>query len=162
MKKYRKYMLLAYEEMLKSNNYHNSDKYQAPLVGCLLLFNDGDYVTAHRDESAEYKHAENILINKIDINKIDDDSILFVTLEPCIPFIGRNHLLSCCELIVKNKIKNVCIGMVDPNPNIKEKGIKFLKDNNVNISFFDDDITEMIYKANKNFIEFIKKEKRKN
>ena len=52
--------------------------------------------------------------------------------------------------------------MVDPNPNIKEKGIKFLKDNNVNISFFDDDITEMIYKANIDFIKFIKKEERKN
>lgn len=162
MNKYRKYMLLAYEEMLKSNNYHNNDNYQAPFVGCLLLFSNGNYNTAHRDESAEYKHAENILFNKIDKNKIDDDAILFVTLEPCVPFIGRNHLLSCCELIVKNKIKNVFIGMIDPNPNIKEKGIKFLKDNNVNISFFDDDITEMIYKANKNFIKFIKEEERKN
>ena len=57
-------MLLAYEEMLKSNNYHNSDKYQAPLVGCLLLFSNGNYKTAHRDESAEYKHAENILFNR--------------------------------------------------------------------------------------------------
>ena len=103
MKKYRKYMLLAYEEMLKSNNYHNSDKYQAPLVGCLLLFSDGNYNTAHRDESSEYKHAENILINKIDNNKIDDNAILFVTLEPCVQFMGRNHLLSCSELIVKKK-----------------------------------------------------------
>ena len=57
MNKYRKYMILAYEEMLKSNNYHNSDKYQAPLLGCLLLFSNGKYITAHRDESAEYKHA---------------------------------------------------------------------------------------------------------
>ena len=156
MKKYRKYMLLADKEMLKSNNYHNSETYQAPLVGCVLLYSDKSYITAYRDEAIEYKHAENILMHKIDINKIDDKAILFVTLEPCVTFIERNHLLSCSELIINHQIKNVCIGMIDPNPNIKEKGIKFLKDKNVNVSFFDNDITQMIYKANQDFIAFFK------
>jgi len=153
-------MLLAYEVMLKSKNYHNSEAYQAPLVGCLLLYSDGSYMTSFRDETAKYKHAENILLHKIDKDKLDDKAILFVTLEPCIPFIGRSHLLSCSELIIKHKIKNVCIGLIDPNPNISNKGIKFLKENNANVTFFDSDITKKIVKANKDFIEFIKKERK--
>ena len=161
MNKYRKYMLLTYSEMLKSNNFHNNEQYQAPLVGCLLLYSDGTFITSYRDESSVYKHAENILIHKMDKNKINNQAILFVTLEPCVPFVKRNHLLSCSELIVQSSIKKVCIGMIDPNPNISNKGIQFLMNHSIQVTFFDKDIAKKIIKANKNFIEFIKKEKHK-
>ncbi len=160
MKNYRKYMLLAYKAMLKSKNYHNNENHQAPLVGGLLLYSDGRYITSYRDESNEFIHAESILLHKMNKNRLDDNAILFVTLEPCVHFIGNYSLLSCSELIVKYKIKNVCIGLIDPNPNISYKGIKFLKDNNVNVTFFDNDIIKKIIKANKAFIEFIKNQKK--
>jgi len=53
---------------------------------------------------------------------------MYISLEPCF----KNN--SCCaKAIVKAGIKKVFISSLDPNPNIKGKGIKFLKQQNVKV-----------------------------
>ena len=52
---------------------------------------------------------------------------LYVTLEPCVHF-GRTP--PCVDRIIKSGIKEVIIGMVDPNPINNGKGISIIKQHN--------------------------------
>ena len=151
MNKYTKYMELCYEEMLKSNN----SSVHSPLVGALLLFDDDTYYKTHRDDSSPFKHAESILFNNL-TKKINDKCILFITLEPCISFGSNSQIISCSELIVLYNIKTVYIGLIEPNCNIRKKGIKYLKQHNISINFFDKKIRKKIKNKNQNFIYFCK------
>ena len=53
---------------------------------------------------------------------------MYISLEPCF----KNN--SCCAKAIANAgIKKVFISSLDPNPNIKGKGIKFLKQQNIKV-----------------------------
>ena len=58
-------------------------------------------------------------------------STLVVTLEPCAHY-GKTP--PCAELIVRNKVKEVVVGALDPNPLVSGKGIRFLKKAGLQVS----------------------------
>jgi len=82
-----------------------------------------------------------------------DGSILFTTLEPCAPGSRRHPKLSCAERIVLARIREVWIGLEDPDPTFDRKGIKYLQENGVTVHMFDRDLQEEIQDANKAFID---------
>lgn len=151
MGKYSKYMNLCYDEMLKSNNV----SIYSPKVGALLLFENNKYITSHRDISNKLKHAESILLSNLK-ESINEKCVLFITLEPCVAFESNSQMISCSELIVWNNIKTVYIGMIEPNVNIKRKGIRYLRKHKVSIKFFDKKITKKIKAQNRCFISYCK------
>ncbi len=53
-----------------------------------------------------------------------EGSTLYVTLEPCAHF-GKTP--PCADFIIRNKIKEVVVGALDPNPLVSSKGIRRLK-----------------------------------
>lgn len=77
---------------------------------------------------------------------------MYVTLEPCVPDGRSKGTISCAERIVDATIYKVFIGMIDPNPNIKNKGIQFLLKNNVAVQMFEPSIRKKIEIANASFI----------
>ncbi|MBI5245315.1 MAG: hypothetical protein HY922_16755, partial [Elusimicrobia bacterium] len=81
-----------------------------------------------------------------------DGSSLFATLEPCAPDSRHPPKMSCTERIVLARIKEVWVGIEDPDPKVDRKGIKFLQDAGVKVHMFDRDLQEVIRAANKDFI----------
>jgi ATP-dependent DNA helicase RecG len=129
-----------------------SDGKASPLVGAVLVKADGTVECASRGELRDGDHAEYTLLERKNRDTKLDGAILFSTLEPCAPGARRHPKLSCAERIVLARIKEVWIGIEDPDPTVDRKGIKYLQDNGVKVHIFDRDLQEIIQTANKDFI----------
>jgi ATP-dependent DNA helicase RecG len=149
----RKLMEQAIEVMRQSVSEPRADGKASPLVGAVLRQPDGTVETACRGELRYGDHAEYTLLERKNRDKKLDGAVLFATLEPCAPG-SRGHLkLGCAERIVLARIKEVWIGIEDPDPTVDRKGIKYLQDKGVTVHMFDRDLQEDIHEANKVFIE---------
>lgn len=123
------YMLLAMEEAKKGKSLAPPN----PWVGCIIMSDNKIIGQGHHITGP---HAEiNALKNLSE--KITDSSIMYVTLEPCCLFPGK-RTPSCGDTIVKSGIKNIVIGMKDPNPKVSGWGIKILESANINILLLED------------------------
>lgn len=130
----------------------------SPKVGAVLI-DVGDDVpnrqritTAYRGELREGDHAEFTLLERKSRDQNLDHCVLFATLEPCAPKARRFPKLGCAERIVNARIKQVWIGIADPDPTVDRKGIKFLQENGVTVHMFDRDLQEIIRAENKAFL----------
>jgi len=148
----RKLMEMAIEVMKKSVSEPRKDDKAIPLVGTVIYKSDGSIETACRGELRYGDHAEYTLLERKNRSILLDGSILFTTLEPCAPGSRRHPKLSCAERIVLARIKEVWVGIEDPDPVVDRKGIKYLQDSGVTVHMFDRDLQEDIRAANKNFI----------
>ena len=98
-----------------------------PPVGAVLVLNN-EIVSEGYHSVFGGDHAEVTAINNFsgDLSKCD----LYVTLEPCC-FEGKTP--ACTDLIIKSGIKNVYIGVLDPNPLVSGNGVKVLTNAGVNV-----------------------------
>jgi ATP-dependent DNA helicase RecG len=145
-------MMLAIKAMKESVKEPRNDGKSNPLVGAVIWKPDGEYDMACRGELRWGDHAEFTLLERKNRDQKLDGTALFTTLEPCAPG-ARNHpKLSCAERIVLARIKEVWVGIEDPDPMVDRKGIKYLQDNGVTVHLFDRDLQEQIRQANLDFI----------
>jgi len=150
----RKLMERAIEVMRQSVPEPRTDGKVDPKVGAVLCKSDGTVIgTACRGELRHGDHAEfTLLERKNRANKLDG-SILFATLEPCAKG-ARNHpKLSCSERIFLARIKEVWIGIQDPDPTVARKGIGYLIRQGMTVHMFDRDLQDIIERENKEFLE---------
>jgi ATP-dependent DNA helicase RecG len=148
----RTLMARAIEVMRQSVSEARADGKAGPLVGAVLYKPDGAVETACRGELRSGDHAEYTLLERKNRSSRLDGGILFVTLEPCAPESRRDPKVSCAERIVDARIREVWVGISDPDPTVDRKGIKYLQDNGVAVHMFDRDLQETIREANKEFI----------
>jgi ATP-dependent DNA helicase RecG len=146
-------MELAIEAMRQSVNEPRADGKASPLVGAVLRKTDGTVETACRGELRYGDHAEFTLLERKNRHFKLDGAVLFVTLEPCAPGARHYPKLSCAERIVLARIKEVWVGIEDPDPTVDRKGIKYLQDNGVTVHMFDRELQEIIRTENKDFID---------
>lgn len=99
-----------------------------PLVGALVVKNNRIVGQGFHRKIGE-AHAE--ICALIDAGNRTKDATLYVNLEPCCCS-GRTP--PCVEAIYNAEIKRVVIGMIDPNPAVSGNGIKYLKQNNIDIT----------------------------
>ena len=143
----RKLMEQAIEVMRQSVSEPRADGKASPLVGAVLWKPDGTVETACRGELRDGDHAEYALLERKNRDKKLDGAVLFATLEPCAPGSRRHPKLGCAERIVLARIKEVWIGIEDPDPTVDRKGIKYLQDSGVTVHMFDRDLQEEIQKG---------------
>ena len=148
----RKMMERAVEVMNESISEDRDDK-TSPLVGAVLVKPDGTVQTASRGELRDGDHAEFTLLERKNRSEALDGSVLFATLEPCAPGARSHPKLGCAERIVLARIKEVWVGIEDPDPKVDRKGIKYLQSKGVKVHLFDRDLQERIRVANEEFIE---------
>lgn len=146
-------MEMAIEVMKQSVHEPRPDGKPLPNVGAVLYKSDGLVETACRGELRWGDHAEFALLERKNRHNRLDGAKLFATLEPCAPGARKHSKLSCAERIVLARIREVWVGIEDPDPTVDRKGIKSLQDNGVTVHMFDRDLQEVIRKENRLFID---------
>jgi ATP-dependent DNA helicase RecG len=149
----RNLMELAITVMKETEHEPRHDGKAIPLVGSVVYKSDGTIETAYRGELRDGDHAEYTLLERKNRSNRLDNSILFTTLEPCAPGARHEPKLSCAERIVLARIKEVWVGIEDPDPTVDHMGIRYLQQNGIVVHMFDRDLQEIICKENQTFIE---------
>jgi len=136
-------MSLALELSKKAVGFVNPN----PLVGAVIV-KDNKIIGEGYHEYFGGPHAE---VNAFANAKENvEGATMYVTLEPCAHY-GKTP--PCADLIVKNKISKVVIGMIDPNPLVAGKGIKILRTHGIEVitGVMDTEIK----KTNEIFVKYI-------
>ncbi len=155
----RQMMQKAIEVMRLSVAEKRTDGKPNPLVGAVLVRQDGTFETAARGELREGNHAEFTLLERKCVDEKLDGGVLFATLEPCL---NRKHpKRGCARHIVSARIKEVWVGIEDDNPTVAGKGIEHLRRNGVTVHMFDRDLQEVIARENKTFFEWARQQAEK-
>ena len=139
---------ITYYESLKSRTDKEHEANHDPLVGALIRDKDGHILDiAHRASGQEGDHAEFVLLTKklagVDLTGCH----LFTTLEPCVDDSRSVVGKSCSSIICKSEIKDVHIGILDPNPGVRDRGISVLFANGINIYYYSHDLVDLIYNS---------------
>jgi diaminohydroxyphosphoribosylaminopyrimidine deaminase/5-amino-6-(5-phosphoribosylamino)uracil reductase len=92
-----------------------------PMVGAILV-KDGKLVGEGYHAKAGEAHAEIVALQQA--KEEARGSILYLNLEPCTHY-GRTP--PCAPQVIESGVKRVVIGMEDPNPLVKGKGIEMLR-----------------------------------
>ena len=123
----------------------------SPKVGAVLIKGNKIFESAYRGEIEVGDHAEYTLLEKKLKSKDLNNTILITTLEPCTR--RSSNKTSCAERIVQAGIRQVWIGITDPNPDISTRGCTYLRMKNVSINYFPDKYAQKILEMNKEFWE---------
>ncbi len=145
MKTHEYYMNLAMKLAQKGKGNTSPN----PLVGALVV-NKGRIIGKGFHERAGLAHAEVVALDEA--QDLAEGATLYVTLEPCVHF-GRTP--PCVARIIKSGVKEVIIGMVDPNPLNNGKGIEILKQNKIKVKV--GFLEEKLKRMNEVFIKYITK-----
>jgi len=118
-----------------------------PLVGALVVKN-GRIIARGYHKKAGLPHAEVVALSLA--GRQAQGATLYVTLEPCAHF-GRTP--PCTDMIIKSGVKEVIVGMIDPNPLNNGKGVEILRKHGikVEVGFLEDKLKVM----NESFIKYI-------
>jgi len=148
----RALMEMAIDVMRWSVPEPRADGKASPKVGAVLVRPDGTVETACRGELRHGDHAEFTLLERKNRGNKLDGSIMFSTLEPCAPGARRDPKVDCAERIRLARIKEVWVGIQDPDPKVARKGIQHLENSGIKVHMFDRDLQEVIEKENKEFL----------
>lgn len=139
-----KYMELAIQLAKKACGFVNPN----PMVGAVIV-KDYEIIGKGWHERYGDLHAErNALLN---CEKSPKGGSMYVTLEPCCHY-GKTS--PCTKAIIESGIKRVVIGSRDPNPLIAGKGIKILRQHNIEV--VENVLKEECESLNEVFFHYIK------
>lgn len=100
-----------------------------PMVGCVVLDKNGSVVSEGYHKKFGENHAERDALLKLKNNEAEGGT-LYVNLEPCSHY-GKTP--PCTDLIIKNKLSRVVIGIKDVNPAVN--GIKKLEEAGIEVTY---------------------------
>jgi len=118
-----------------------------PKVGCVLV-KKGKVISRGSHRHFGGRHAEINALRKAGVRA--KGSTMYINLEPCRHY-GKTP--PCTEAIKKAGVKKVVVGMVDPNPLVKGKGLRELKAKGIKIKL--GVLTEECAKLNEPYIKYI-------
>lgn len=113
-----------------------------PKVGVVIAKDGAILSKAFRGEM-EGKHAERVAIEKLESKDIIG-ATLVTTLEPCVEIANDQAIKPCADLIIESGIKNIIIGILDPNGKIYCQGQNRLLDKGINVKFFPAELREEV------------------
>ncbi|WP_343188529.1 bifunctional diaminohydroxyphosphoribosylaminopyrimidine deaminase/5-amino-6-(5-phosphoribosylamino)uracil reductase RibD [Buchnera aphidicola (Neophyllaphis varicolor)] len=99
-----------------------------PNVGCVIVKNGKIIGEGWHIRQGE-PHAEINALKKLTENAYG--ATVYINLEPCSHF---GYTPPCCKSLVLAGIKRIVIAMIDPNPLVSGKGIKYMKKHGISIS----------------------------
>ncbi len=139
---HKKYMQMAISLAKKGENVCPN-----PLVGCIIV-KRGQIVGRGYHDVCGGPHAEKIALDQAKHKA--KNSIMYVTLEPCSHW-GKTA--PCTEEIVNAGVREVVIGMLDPNPKVNGHDILKMRGLKVRSGMLEDECRKM----NEGYTKYIKK-----
>ncbi len=100
-----------------------------PMVGAVIV-HEGKIIGEGFHTGYGKPHAEVEAIRSVGNKDLLSSSTIYINLEPCNHF-GKTP--PCTDLILENKIPEVVVCNLDPNPMVSGKGIERLKENGVKV-----------------------------
>lgn len=79
------------------------------------------------------------------VGKIQNEDTLYVTLEPCCH--TNKKTSPCTDIILESGVKNVVVGLLDPNPEVSGKGIALLKKKGVEVVVLEHEIPKSKFQS---------------
>jgi diaminohydroxyphosphoribosylaminopyrimidine deaminase/5-amino-6-(5-phosphoribosylamino)uracil reductase len=120
-------MALAIEAALSVRGYTSPN----PWVGAVLV-RDGRVIST--GSTAEYggPHAEAAALTSVD----GRGATLYTTLEPCMPFPGK-QTRPCVDAIIESGVSRVVIGIEDPHGPVRSRGVAALREAGIEVDVGD-------------------------
>jgi len=141
------FMRRAIDEARKSKP---EDTRVHPHVGAIVVKDESILAASHRGELKPGDHAEFTALELKLPHETLVGATVYTTLEPCTT---RNHpKVPCAKRLVERKIARVVIGMLDPNSDIQGKGVFVLKEANIIVEFFPNELQDEIKELNRDFV----------
>ena len=124
-----------------------------PMVGCVIV-HKGKIIGEGYHREYGKAHAEVNAINSVLNKELLPESTIYVTLEPCSHF-GKTP--PCADLIIRERIPEVVIGVVDPFEKVAGSGINKLREAGCRVitGVMEEECTEL----NKRFFTFHEKKR---
>jgi diaminohydroxyphosphoribosylaminopyrimidine deaminase / 5-amino-6-(5-phosphoribosylamino)uracil reductase len=107
-----------------------------PLVGAVIVM-DGRIIGEGWHEEYGQAHAEVNAINKAKTNTAGsaagnvEAATVYVNLEPCCHY-GKTS--PCTELLIRERVRRVVVGALDPNPLVAGKGVQRLREAGIEVT----------------------------
>jgi pyrimidine deaminase RibD-like protein/NTP pyrophosphatase (non-canonical NTP hydrolase) len=137
------------EAIAASRNCVSEPGKTSPKVGAVVVRSGHPPTTAWRGQKEPGDHAEYTALERILGDEVVAGATVYTTLEPGTT---RNHpKVSCARRIIERKVARVVIGMLDPNPSICGKGVRFLRDANIATELFPPDLAAEVEELNRHF-----------
>ena len=122
-----------------------------PLVGAVIVNNNRQVGLGYHAALGSH-HAEVVALREA--GELAKGGVLYVNLEPCAHY-GLTP--PCTEAIIKSGLKKVVVAMEDPNPKVKGKGIKILREAGIEVKI--GILEEEAQRLNEIFISYITKKR---
>ncbi len=100
-----------------------------PMVGAVVV-NQGHIVAEAYHRQAGQPHAEILALHRAGPRA--RGGVLYVTLEPCCH--SHKRTPPCVPLLIQSALSRVCVAMLDPNPRVAGRGIRALKQAEIDVS----------------------------
>ncbi len=120
-----------------------------PQVGCVIVHNN-KIIGEGWHQKFGGPHAEIHALNSVTNKLLLEESTVYVTLEPC-SHLGKTP--PCVHALIEHGVKQVVIGITDPNPLVSGKGIKLLND--AGIAVITDILKNECTDLNKRYLTYI-------
>ena len=127
------------KQAIKIANRQLGKTWPNPTVACIITDKNDKILSYGVTETYGRPHAEKIAIKNLKYPELAYN--LYVTLEPCC-HTSQIHEHTCVNHIINSKVKNIFIGIKDPNKNICGKSITLLENAglNVKVGFHENEI----------------------
>jgi diaminohydroxyphosphoribosylaminopyrimidine deaminase/5-amino-6-(5-phosphoribosylamino)uracil reductase len=121
-----KWMSLALEIAERGAGYVSPN----PMVGCVIISAEGKKIGQGYHERYGQAHAEQNAVDSVKNRDLLKNATVYVTLEPCA---HQGNTPPCCEMLAGLPISRVVVAMEDPTPKVAGKGIKHLRDHDIQV-----------------------------
>lgn len=146
---HRELMELAVKVAEKS--VFENDGRPHPRVGAVIARDGHVLETGFRGEKAPGAHAEETALGKLSATQAVGTTV-YSTLEPC----TIRGQMACAQRLITKQVSCVCIGMLDPNPDIRGQGEWLLESVGISIGKFESDLVAKIKAQNSEFIDYMR------
>ena len=127
-----------------------------PPVGAVFLNKEGKCLSTGYHKKYGTDHAEINALNAISDPDQLKSASLYVTLEPCS---HKGLTPSCAQRLSQLPLSKVCIGLMDPNPNVHGKGITILQQAGIEVEMYKGPLIEKLEELIEVFIHNLKHKK---
>jgi diaminohydroxyphosphoribosylaminopyrimidine deaminase/5-amino-6-(5-phosphoribosylamino)uracil reductase len=130
------------------------DPKRTPRLGVLITRGDAIIAEAYRGTGVpgDDDHAELIACGRVPAPEQIAGSTVYTTLEPCTHHTRRSTSEACTDLLIRNHVAKVVIGILDPNQAVCGRGFNQLQGADIEVEMFPHHLAREVRAGNADFI----------